>query len=353
MTVLNVFHIANVRFGRYKSNTRNERFERFPTPELAVTLLLEKSLDDVESAKMVDFEPIGGSFAGRSTDSIDYVSSREFLRPTKWLQTDESIVNDLIEKITQSGKATAAGLPVHLDRMAHSTIMTADEETAIFRQMNFRKFQASLLNGDPTCPSLAIDEAVQSHLAIAQDLRDVIVKANIRLVMSIAKRFVTPTNSFDELLSDGIMTLMQTVEKFDYSRGFRFSTYAYRSIARSLSRKVAQSSKDRSRYMNDADDWAFEQEQDRPLSEHYDQMWSNVREVATSLLSQLDRRERFIIRCRFALGSHRKTRSYQFLADKLGVSKERVRQLAHRALGKLRTMAAAFDIDELFGAALA
>ena len=65
------------------------------------------------------------------------------------------------------------------------------------------------------------------------------------------------------------------------------------------------------------------------------------------MLSQLDRRERLIIRSRFALGRRRKVRTFQYLADKLGISKERVRQLEQRAVVKLRGMAARLQLDEL------
>jgi RNA polymerase primary sigma factor len=81
-------------------------------------------------------------------------------------------------------------------------------------------------------------------------------------------------------------------------------------------------------------------------------VWSDLRQLANSLLDRLDRRERFIIRCRYALGAHRKTRTFQELANKLGVSKERVRQLEMRAVAKLKAMAADYDLDELFGAAM-
>ena len=83
-----------------------------------------------------------------------------------------------------------------------------------------------------------------------------------------------------------------------------------------------------------------------------DQVWSNLRELTASMLVQLDRRERFIIRSRYALGAHRKVRTFQDLADRLGVSKERVRQLEQRAVAKLRTMADQFEMDNLFGAAM-
>ena len=81
-------------------------------------------------------------------------------------------------------------------------------------------------------------------------------------------------------------------------------------------------------------------------------VWSNLRDLMSSMLGELDRRERFIIRSRYALGAHRKVRTFQSLADKLGVSKERVRQLEQRAMSKLRAMAAEYEMDELFTASM-
>ena len=170
--------------------------------------------------------------------------------------------------------------------------------------------------------------------------------------MSTVKKFVTPQHSFDDLLSDGIFTLMQAVEKFDYDRGFRFSTYAYRSIARNAYRSLATSQQEEARLTRDADEWAFEQEDDQSLSSLTDHVWGKLRELTTAMLNQLDRRERFIIRSRYALGAHRTVRTFQCLADKLGVSKERVRQIEQRAVGKLRAMAAEYETDKLFTAAM-
>jgi RNA polymerase primary sigma factor len=84
-----------------------------------------------------------------------------------------------------------------------------------------------------------------------------------------------------------------------------------------------------------------------------EQAWDRLRHQMASMLDQLDRRERFIVRSRYALGSHRKVRTFQCLADKLGVSKERVRQLEQRAVNKLRTMAAEMQMHDLAETALA
>jgi RNA polymerase primary sigma factor len=74
-----------------------------------------------------------------------------------------------------------------------------------------------------------------------------------------------------------------------------------------------------------------------------EQQWTRMRTLLSKLLRHLDRREQFILRGRFALGAHREVRTFQCLADKLGVSKERVRQLEQRAIAKLQALAQLVD----------
>ncbi len=68
--------------------------------------------------------------------------------------------------------------------------------------------------------STLMQTEIDFMLGQARAIRDHIIQANLRLVMSIVKKFVTPSQSFDELLSEGTVTLMQAVEKFDFDRGF-------------------------------------------------------------------------------------------------------------------------------------
>ena len=65
-------------------------------------------------------------------------------------------------------------------------------------------------------------------------MKNQIIRSNLRLVVSIAKRHVGPSNNFFELVSDGNMSLIRAVEKFDYSRGNKFSTYASWAIMKNL-----------------------------------------------------------------------------------------------------------------------
>lgn len=75
--------------------------------------------------------------------------------------------------------------------------------------------------------------------------------------------------------------------------------------------------------------------------------WTRLRSLLSKVMDRLDRREQLIIRCRYALGAHRKVKTFQMIADRLGVSKERVRQLEQRAMTKLRTMAADLQLEDL------
>jgi len=245
------------------------------------------------------------------------------------------------------------GLPAHLRRMCDCELLTPEQERTLFREMNLLKFQAAALRSrvQLDCAERTTLDAIESQLAQAQDIRDHLIQANMRLVISIVKKFVTPQQSFDDLLSEGVVTLMKAVEKFDFDRGFRFSTYAYRSIVRHVYRTVNLAAQEEASFTRDAEEWAFEDAKAGAASSMSDQLWSNLRVLMISLLDQLDRRERFIIRSRYALGAHRKVRTFKFLADKLGVSKERVRQLESRAVAKLQVFAAEYQQDDLCASA--
>ena len=280
---------------------------------------------------------------------IDFISNPEFRHDRTG--NPEFVAATL--EILQSYDDAPPGLPPHLRRMCASDLLAPEEESALFREMNYLKYRANALRSRlvPDQAELANLEQIERLLEQASQIRDQIIQANVRLVMSIVKKFVIPEQSFDELLSDGMFVLMQAVEKFDYSRGIRFSTYAYRCVARHSWRCVSTARREAARRIGDGESWALEQPDESQSSASTDRVWGRLRELTISLLDHLDRRERLIIRSRYALGSHRRVRTFQDLADRLGISKERVRQLEQRALGKLKTLAAQREMHTLYDVA--
>lgn len=284
---------------------------------------------------------------------IDFVPNPEF----RTSQAEEAILGAGCARAARLMAAPRAvppaDLPSHLAALCHSELLSAEDERELFRAMNYLKYRANVLRStlDPAAPCAEKIAAIQGYVVQAEAIRDHLMLANMRLVVSIVKNFVGPTHSFDDMLSEGVISLMHAVNKFDYDRGFRFSTYAYRAICRNALRLISQQKRDRARYSSSSDQ-LLEVADENEWSTVVEQRWTRMRGVMKDMLDRLDRRERFIIRGRFALGSHRRVRTFQCLADKLGVSKERVRQLEQRALGKLQQMAADAQLDELHEALL-
>jgi len=246
-------------------------------------------------------------------------------------------------------RKAGADLPIHLSRLCEARLLTPVQESALFQRMNFLRYHAEVQRSllDIAEPSVTRLELIQQLLAMADWHRDRIVEANTRLVFSIVKKYINVNNQFDDLLSDGIVALIRAVEKFDYDRGFRFSTYATQVVRRNAYRQVVQKQQERAKMVGGLQDMNIDVSDEDRGSAISETRWHELRSRLGLMLGDLDRREKFIIRARFSLGSHRKVHTLQALADKLGVSKERVRQLERRAMDKLRAMAGEVQLVEL------
>lgn len=288
----------------------------------------------------------------RVRNEIDFISHPHFAKPG----CGEEVFGDALELSPSRGEPvwsklhkTNADLPAHLRRLCEAPLLTPKQERGLFQRMNFLLQQASIHRSllDPHRPSRRRLELIEQLLGFAKWHRDRIVEANLRLVFSIVKKFVNQGNSFDELLSDGIVALIRAVEKFDFDRGFRFSTYATQVVRRGAYRTVVEQQEDRQRFVGGLQAGDVDLEDDARTSAISEKRWHELRGRLATMLNELDRREKLIIRARFSLGSHRKVHTLQAIADRLGVSKERVRQLERRAMDKLRTMAGGVTLADL------
>lgn len=248
-------------------------------------------------------------------------------------------------------KRAGVDLPAHLGRLCEAKLLTPEQESRLFQRMNFLRHQALKARAqlDAQRPTRKGIELVDRLVGLADWHRDRIVEANMRLVFSIVKKFVNANNQFDDLLSDGIVALMRAVEKFDFGRGFRFSTYATQVVRRNAYREVIQNQQERSKVTAGVEDLGLDVSDECRQSAISEKRWHELRARLSVMLGDLDRREKFIIRARFSLGSHRRVHTLQALANRLGVSKERVRQLERRAMEKLRAMAGDVALVELEG----
>lgn len=91
--------------------------------------------------------------------------------------------------------------------------------------------------------SPSVERRLRRAVEGGERARQQLITANLRLVVSIAKRYVRPTMPLADAIQSGNIGLMKAVERFDHSRGFKFSTYATWWIRQSISRAVAEESR--------------------------------------------------------------------------------------------------------------
>ncbi|GAB5515658.1 MAG: sigma-70 family RNA polymerase sigma factor [Rhodopirellula baltica] len=288
----------------------------------------------------------------RLRQEIDFISNENFTSVREGKRIFSQSLG-LAPRETALGIATirrsGVDLPIHLGRLCEAPLLKPEQEKMLFERMNYLLQQAAIHRSvlNPERPSRHRLELIELFVALADWHRDRIVEANLRLVFSIVKKFVNPNNTFDDLLSDGIVALIRAVEKFDFDRGFRFSTYATQVVRRNSYRTVVLKQQERQKVQGGLQDMDIDVSEEERSSAISEKRWHELRSRLSVMLGDLDRREKFIIRARFSLGPHRKVHTLQSLADRLGVSKERVRQLERRAMDKLRAMAGDVQLAEL------
>ena len=174
-----------------------------------------------------------------------------------------------------------------------------------------------------------------------------IIRANLRLVVSIAKRYVGPTGDFFELVSDGNMSLFRAAEKFDFSRGNKFSTYASWAIMKNFARTIPNELRYRGRFCTSHPE-IFGTVEDAH-ADYYEQESAQIRRESQvqGILTQLDERERQIVTNRYGLTRGQEPLTLKQVGAAMGITKERVRQLQFRAMGKLRMAAEEDRIEQL------
>ncbi|MEJ5226202.1 MAG: sigma-70 family RNA polymerase sigma factor, partial [Anaerolineales bacterium] len=159
----------------------------------------------------------------------DYQSQTEDLPPGEDFETWANPIEHIPSDDT---------IGLYLKEMARVPLLGVDEERDIaIRIEKGRRAKAELLK-KPTM-SAAQRRDLEALVSDGQTAREHLIKANTRLVVSIAKRYMGRGVHFLDLIQEGNLGLMKAVEKYDYKRGFRFSTYATWWIRQTITRAIA------------------------------------------------------------------------------------------------------------------
>ena len=287
---------------------------------------------------------------------------------------------------------------VYLHEISRTPLLDAAKEVDLSKAIEAGLYAEHLL-GEDAVPD-GVDRTDLEWLVVeGERAKDLFIRANLRLVVSIARRYVRSGMPMLDLIQEGNTGLVRAVEKFDYERGYKFSTYATWWIRQAISRAIAQQERtvrlpvhlveDVNRMRNVARQLTRElgadpePEQiaaslgvtvervnelrrwsqdtvslDTPVGDDGDTNLGDLvadsdapspedivlsgleRQRIEGLLNHLDDRSAGIMRARYGLEDGRE-HSLTEVASRFSLSRERIRQLEIQALGRLRELARA------------
>jgi RNA polymerase primary sigma factor len=297
------------------------------------------------------------------------------------------------EQPAREADGQSEALPVYLQEIGRVHLLTGREEVELAQWIEAGVKAAARLEENGPMPVEERD-ALQEAVLRGEAARRRLVEANLRLVVSVARRYMNRGVPLGDLIQEGNIGLLRAVEKFDYHRGFKFSTYATWWIRQAVTRSLAdhartiripvhmiehmnrmiritgqlQQSLGREPTLEEVG-VAMEMPVDRivemvallplpmsleqPVGDEADAELSEfvadenapdlddaanramLREQIRAVLGTLSGRERRVVELRFGLDGDR-DRTLSEIGDELGVTRERIRQIEAKALRKLR-----------------
>ena len=155
----------------------------------------------------------------------------------EFVLSDADVADEPAPRVSVAG-ATADTVKDYLQRIGKVALLSAEQEV----QLAIR-IEAGVLAGEKLNSGMPLDRQLRRDLAwLAEDgqqARNHMLEANLRLVVSLAKRHTGHGMAFLDLIQEGNLGLIRAVEKFDYTKGYKFSTYATWWIRQSIHRAMA------------------------------------------------------------------------------------------------------------------
>lgn len=244
------------------------------------------------------------------------------------------------EALSETTVAFVAGL-------VDAPLLTPDEEVYLFKWMNFLKFRAERQRQRLTlnAPDESQIQRVEADLQQAVEVRNRIVRSNLRLVVALARKLSTSVDQMSELIGEATLPLIRAVELFDIGLGNRFSTYATWAVRNHMLRCLKRRQSTLERVSAQDQLWLDRMPDQRSDPDDEVRRSAQHLDSVQRLLATLTDRERLVITARFGLEGQPHGQSLHDIADRIGLSKERVRQIALAAISKLQGVAKSADIS--------
>lgn len=152
--------------------------------------------------------------------------------------SDSDETDEPVQQVTVAG-ATADPVKDYLKQIGKVSLLNAEQEVDLARRIEAGLYAEELLK--TTSNELTSRQRRELHI-LAQDgqqAKNHLLEANLRLVVSLAKRYTGRGMQFLDLIQEGNLGLIRAVEKFDYTKGYKFSTYATWWIRQAITRAMA------------------------------------------------------------------------------------------------------------------